>query len=415
MSGYQIEKLQISKVSINGVEVQKAYISMIEIFESLQQPGITGRIDLQDFQGIQELGNVIAGDELVLSFTVEGKENKPIESKFIIHSNEGNKIMPEHTYNTTVFGFCSPWLVPGLARKVSKHYTNKFVHEIIKDLLMECNAQIGFIEPTKQKLEIFVTPLWSPYHSIKHLLSFALNSEDKGGYLCWTDLKTGKVNITTLDYLLKGSLGKFNDFLINPANQSYEGRILNMTFETSFDLVRQMNAGIKHNHIAFNYDTGKHISIEDSHEELTYKHLSKKFPLPSSYTSDKKYIFPKFTSIFPQTKAAPTSEKNLKDLVSGIANTEHTFLSADVFKINIMTPGEPERRVGWLAQLNFPSQNINAGAGNGRDTEYKQLKGEYLIRDIRHMFSFLTDYKQAITLISDGYKEHERDLMNWSS
>lgn len=409
MPAQRIEQLELSKVTINGIEVLREYISLIEIYESLQQPGITGMIHLMDFQGIQELGNIAAGDDIVISFSVIDKKNKAIEATFKIYSNEGNKVLPGNSYDVTCFGFCSPWMIAGLTKKVSKNYTDKFIHEIVKDLLETAGASINFIEPTKQKLDIFVTPLWTPYHSIKHLLSFALNTSDKAGYLCWTDLRTGKVNVTTLDYLLKGTLGKFSQFMVYPANQRYEGKINDLTFESSFNLVRQLNAGISHSHIGFNFDQGKHLIVEDSHGKLDYTHLSKKFPIPNSYLTDKSYNFPKFTAIYPQSKDPIKGDARQKDLISGIANNEHTFLAVDTLKINIIAPGEPERRVGWLATVDFPSQNVNAGDKTG----YKQLKGDYLIRDIKHSFSFHVEYKQAITLISDGYKEHTRDLVTW--
>ena len=59
-----IENLKISKASINGVEIQKDHIYLIDIYESLMQPGITGKIQILDFQAIVELGNVFGGDDL---------------------------------------------------------------------------------------------------------------------------------------------------------------------------------------------------------------------------------------------------------------------------------------------------------------------------------------------------------------
>ena len=404
-----IEQLRLTKISINNIDLLKEHVISIDIFESLSHPGITGRIELMDYQAINEYGNIIAGDDMVISFTVYGKENKAIETKFKIYANEGSRVLPGQMYNTVVYSFCSAWLIPGLSKKVSKNYKNKYIHEIVKDLLEECDANIGYIEPTKQKLENFVTPLWSPCHSIKHLLSVALNTSDLGGYLIWTDLRTDKVNVTTIDYLTKGNLGKFKEFMLYPANQRYEGKINALSFESSFDVIRLLNAGIKHQHISFDYDTGKHVVYEDDHEKLKNKHLAKKFPLPKSYLQDKHYTFPKFSAFYPQTDARIQDKSKLSDLLSGRASNEHIFLSCDTIKINIVAPGEPERRVGWLAEVNFPSQNINAGDTTG----FKQLKGDYLIADIRHTFSFVIEYTQAISLVADGYKEHSRDLISW--
>jgi hypothetical protein len=85
-----------------------------------------------------------------------------------------------------------------------------------------CNASVlgyketKFIE-TKQTLERFVTPFWSPIKIIRYLMSFALDAKPKenitpkigegeqGGFLLFTDLKTGKVNFIPPSRLMKES------------------------------------------------------------------------------------------------------------------------------------------------------------------------------------------------------------------
>lgn len=407
-----LENLKLSKVSINGIDVQKEHIYNIEIFESLMQPGITGYIDILDFQAIVELGHIFANDNLDLEFNVSSDNKKPLINKFKIYSNEGSKILPQHQYNVTRLGFCSDWLIDGLTKKVSKYYKNKFIHEIISDLLGECNAPIGFIEPTKQKLENFVTPYWTPYHSIKHLLSFTLSSSNSAGYLCWTDLSTGKVNVTSISYLYKGSLGKYKKFIINPGNVRYEGRILDSTIETNYDIIRLINNGLPITKVyGFNFDKGKVIETKESVNDINQVHLGKKLPINTKYTS-KDYNGFRYTSLFPNgSNSIADNDDKILDLVNGSLMNEYTLLASDIFKINIMSPGEPGRRVGQLAEVDIPSQNLNAGQKEGN----KQLKGDYLIRDIRHTFSFFSDYNQAITLVSDGYKEFNRtELINWS-
>ena len=111
-----------------------------------------------------------------------------------------------------------------------------------------------------------------------------------GGYIIWTDLKTDKINITTLDYLIKGGIPKaINSFAILPSNQRYQGRIKNMNIESAFDAIRMVNNGIQQNvYYGFNYDTKKFFTTEDKITDVKNKRLSKKLPIHQKYKEDSK-------------------------------------------------------------------------------------------------------------------------------
>jgi len=406
-----VEIVKIRKVTIKGYKIETSFITNIEIYESITQPGITGFIDIKDYQALQEVGNIFADDDIIITIGVDGDETNELNLKFKIFTNEGSRQLALNTYDFLRLGFCSPWLIDGLTVLMSKPYENKFVSEIVQDLLVSCGATIGYIEPTKTKLENFVSPLWTPYHTIKHLLGYAINNSKVGGYLCWTDLKTGKVNVTTLDYMLKGTLGKYVDpygFQVNPGNMRYSGRVKSMSIENSYDTIRMINTGIPTTkYYAFNYDTSKVISSKNTMSDDKQTRLGAKFPITSKY-KDKKYITTKFTSLFPETaESIASDDTKLTDLIEGIESNKYSMLMTDAIKINIESLGETNRRVGWLAQLSYPSVGVNSGDKSGN----KQLKGLYLIREIKHTFSLYNDYNQYITLVSDGYKDSPLDLI----
>jgi hypothetical protein len=321
------ESLRIKKISINGTDIELSFITSIDIYESLSQPGITGFIAIQDYQGLRELGNVFSGDILEISFGVDGQEEFDIETKFVIYTDEGSRVLPQQMYDVLNLGFCSIWLRDALSKSISKPYKDKYIHEIIEDILItECSgANIGYIEPTLQKLEHFLSPRWTPFHIIKHLLSFALNKDKIGGYICWTDLKTNKINVTTLDYLVKGNLGKANNsFIILPGNKRYQGRIKNLTFESSFDSFRMVTTGIHDSvYYGFNFDKNEFITTKDKITDLKNSKLSNKFPFESNYASNKKYSTYKFCPIFPSTDTTISSDDTkLTDLLEGALYTE---------------------------------------------------------------------------------------------
>ena len=412
-----IEILKFLTIKIKGIEVETSYISDLQIFESLTQPGILGKVSIQDYQGFRELSSVFSGDEIEISFAIDDQGSDALVLKFAVYTDEGSKVSPQNTYDTLQLGFCSKWLLDGFTKQVSKPYKDKYIHEIIQDILTtECSgAQIGYIEPTLQKLDYFLSPRWTPIHTIKYLLSFALNASKIGGYIIWTDLKTDKINITTLDYLIKGGIPKaINSFAILPSNQRYQGRIKNMNIESAFDAIRMVNNGIQQNvYYGFNYDTKKFFTTEDKITDVKNKRLSKKLPIHQKYKEDsknKKYARFKYCPLFPSTDNPVTDEDKFKDLVKGQLYNEYAFFTSDIFKINIETLGDNQRRVGQLVLLEWPSQSHNAGG----KSDNKQMKSyNYLIREIRHILSPYLDYKQFVTLVIDGYQEYDATIINW--
>ena len=102
-----IEILKFIKLEIKGVEIETSYIDSIDIFESLTQPGITGKLSIQDYQGLRELSSVFAGDIIKLSYAIDGQGSDALVLEFVVYTDEGSMINPQHTYDTLQLGFCS--------------------------------------------------------------------------------------------------------------------------------------------------------------------------------------------------------------------------------------------------------------------------------------------------------------------
>ncbi len=412
-----IEILKFTTVLIKGIHIEPSYIQSIEIYESLTQPGILGKISIQDYQGIKELASVFAGDEIEISFAVDGQSNNAFTLKFAVYTDEGSRINPQLTYDTLELGFCSKWLLDGFTKQISKPYKDQYIHEIIQDILVtECSgAQIGYIEPTLQKLNNFLSPRWTPIHTIKYLLSYALNQSKIGGYIIWTDLRTDKINVTTIDYLMKENLQRAdNSLVILPSNQRYQGRIKSLNVESAFDSIRMVNNGIQQNvYYGFNFDSKKIYTTQDKITDMKNKRLSKKLPIHSKYVENdtkKKYARFKYSPLFPSTNNPILDDTEVQNFIDGDLYNQYAFFSSDIFKINIETLGDTQRKVGQLVLLEWPSQSHNSG----EKTDNKQMKSnDYLIREIKHHFSSYLDYKQYITLAIDGYQEYNASLINW--
>lgn len=400
-----VHNFELKKVSIKGYDVYPQAVGELNIYEGITNPGITGGITLADWQGFDEIGEIFGGDDINITFATE--DNPDLVMKYKIYAAKPS-VSFQNTMQPITYHFCSPWLIDAFTRQISKPYKEKYIHEIIRDLLTECGADIGFIEPTKQKLPRFTTPLWTAIKSIHHLLSFAVNQQDRGGYVFWTDMRTGKVNVTTVDYLFKGSYGKeASKFLSLPLNEFYESRINDLSFESNFDIIRYLNQGAaKSIAQGYNYDKNKLYTFDKSINEVQYSHLSSKFPVNASY-NNKKYSTIRGCYLFPSKDDLVTDDKMFSDLLDGKIKSRYVRLFSDIFKINITTNPSSSRRAGNLVELEYQS------ADKSVVTKNKMYSGLYLIRNIRHMI-FNGIYNQAVTLIADGYKESKNDLITWS-
>jgi hypothetical protein len=405
------EAVITSAAQAKQISIVPQNISGIEISETILEPGIVGFIDILDYQGIEEIGGVFAGDTITIVWGgTDDKDENLIKATFTIYCCEDNDLLPKQTYVTTRYGFCSPWVIDAFTRQISRVWENKTTTDMIQDLVKECGGTIGFVEESLTTLEKFVSPLWSPYRTIAYLMEIS-RSLDGNGYLCWTDLRTGKVNITTLNYLMSGKLGHTNSaypFKSHVENPRYQSLIKDMTIESKYDIIRLVSAGLPSlKLIGFNFDEGKPINTKTSVTGLSNKHLSKHFPIPKKYL-DKKYTTTKRTGVFPQTAEPTFHESQVLGLIENQLNHKYSMMATDIFKLNIYTIGEITRRAGWVADLDYVSQNVGSNAGN------ESMKGEYLICNINHMFAPMIDYTQVITLISDGYKQHKHpDMMRW--
>lgn len=402
---FKQKKLKLEIIKINGTILNSENMKELNIFESIVQPGITGYLSLNDFQGISEMGEIFAGDDIEIVFGSENRQTTVLKLK--IYGSESGVVDSEQLSHRVKFLFCSPWLIDGLGRQISKPFKDKKISEIVSSLLTECKAKIGTIEETKTKLENFVSPLWTPLKTIKYLASFALNTSSKGGFVFWTDLKKDTVNFTTIDYLFGAGYGTAKQALmINPANLKYEGKVHQLNIENSYDIIRQIfTGGVGINNISLNPQINEFQETKKLINGDKQKHLSKYYPVNSEYMN-KKYSNVQYTPLYP-VKALEVTNSDLQLFIDGRQKYNYNMLFSDAIKINVMVNGESERKVGQTVTLNFPSQNESF-----QKSEHKHFKGDYLIRDIRHVISN-GEYFQYMCLIADGYKDFRGILTQW--
>ena len=391
---YKVEytKFEINTASGDTVKIDNTILGSLELFESLDQPGITGNISLLDFAGIIEVYNVTAGDTLTFKFKSPG-ETGSVGGTYIITGVVLNQF-PEHDYLSvyTRLEFCSQWFLDARVTQYSNLWKNKSLDEIATDVIEFCGGTIGTIEPSTITLEHFGTPYWTPLHILYYLLGFYGE-----GMTMFPDIKTDKVNIMSLNSIFSGDVGTYPyKFLTMPTNTNYEALVFQMTLEECADFTKYLSnglAGIVPN--TFNFDTGQFQTPNPNTLPTTvnFNHFAKYSQITQNYNTPKYYNNEQL-SIFPQSKTS-VSLTQLNSIVSNIQKTQYIRLFGDAVKLNIIAVGSSARKVGQICSVDVPSLNDNKSKPN------KVFSGQWVISHIKRIFTG-SNYKEMIGLINTG-------------
>lgn len=433
---YNIAK--INRLMVGGVTLDPSNIISLDIFESINFPGITGKIAFRDYGSFKEFENIFAGDEIKISFGREQEANLHLE--MIVTKSSGDTPIIDETSNITTLEFVSPWIVPAFTKKRSRPFRNKRIDEIVFELVKECGGTMGAFIRTKQKLDRFVSPYWTPIETIKYLMSFAVDENERGGFLLWTDIETKAVNFAPVSHLFDAvkNYGTVSfSIKMNPRDQTSTERIFEQSIEQSFDILKYGDVGLGRSRLeGFDYDNTKILSIDKRIDEYSHNHLSSKLPLNDKFlgkqfrTTKASFLYPNTDELLPfedpnitatQTaRSEGTTGASLRrtsrnrtqskiksnDLIKGRLANKQSLLISDIIKLNVKLNGETEeKRAGKQIKVIYPAAD---------NSENLQYTGIYLIRNIRHVIQGM-QFCQILTLIIDGFKEIDRiDMINFN-
>lgn len=385
-------------------------IERIEIEETILLPGIVGFIVFRDVQAAFEVGKIQTGDYFHFSWSTS-PGRKQFSHKFVIYNIKMLTSKDDDRNFNFVFYFCSEWLIDAFTIQYSKLYENEKLINIIKDILNQCNGiNIGYIENSDIKFEVFSTPLWTPIRSIQYILDYYYNSDKKSSHFIFTDISNNKVNIYPLEKLFSGEYSQYENalkpYMTVESNIYHEDRIYNVSIEQDFDLIRYLNTGaISTKFIALHYDENKIIETDiDIVKDLKFEHLSNYLPIKSKYFN-KKYMTTKFNKFYPNSEQL-VKEDDYKNFINSNLYNRYTKLFADFIKITLLTNPNTNRKVGQRIKVEFPSMAKLKTFMN------ETFSGNYLIRDVKHIFSDM-QYFTALTLITDGYFNNKANNVSW--
>lgn len=399
-------------LKIRGIEIDMTTVISIDIFEGIGNLGITGKIILQEFSGLKEVGNIFAGDSIKLEF---GRiDDTPLTLEYVIFESYGDTSEETQFHNIVSFGFCSPWLLNAATKKRSKPFLNHRIDEIVLDIVENCGGKMNVVIPTLQTLERFISPYWTPLTTLHHLMSFAVSRTDGvGGYCLWTDIATDQVNFVPIADLMAGLYGQVGFEMRQNLNHARSpARIIQQKIDKTFDVMKYADSGAGRSQlIGFNYDNTEIMKMDERIDEYTKDtkiSLGKQIPLNDRYMG-RQYRNTKSSFLFNNTNSLIEDSKDgiklTQELVKGRLRTKYSMTMADILTMRISSPGEGfQKRVGRTVKAIYPS--VEDG-GSGTNVHYS---GTYLINEIRHIIQG-TQYLNVVSLISNAYKEIDRPDM----
>jgi len=405
------DNYSLKKIAIAGKDIDIGNIEVINIYEGLTNPALTGTAAIKDREALLEFKEVFAGDTIELMFDTETESNNPFTFKGIITSADGGQIDIEHTFPLTVLHFCSAWWFKAITKQVSKAYKNVTYEEILEDLIVnECGGSFeGIYPPIDKKIERIVFPNWTVAHSIKYLINGMHGKPEQTGYTIYDNLNQQSIIGMSINYLFEGNWGKHSsDLIFGTQNILYDGNVEKIFLESYFDSLRYLNQGVfQTDSISFDYDHTKFYTSSKSVDKLDLFHLAPTMPLLKDHATEEFRSIS--TNVGPIHQQKIRTEKEFKNYVDGQRNDRYCNLFSDMLKFNLVLPGNTNRTAGMIVKFDFPSIKSQVD----KKIRHKFLEGHYLIRNINHVFKN-DAYNQAMTLCRDGFGAFDRtDLVQW--
>ncbi len=441
----QFEYFKIITTVGEEISIDPADIISLDVYESIDFPGITGTVSFRDWRDLKDNCNIFAGDTITFKFIRSEDLASPLDLSYVIYSSYGDIADRNRMSNDISFDFCSPWLYQAFTRKRSRSWVNKSISEIVTDLIAECSGELdveeyetykkidvsllGWIEETDQYLERFVSPYWSPIEIIQYLMRFAVSKEDKmAGYVIWTDIMDLDMETEIVNFVPVSKLMTKNDayakvpfsLKVHPTYQQSFENLYNIQMEQSFDVIKYAGSGLgRSKFVGFDYDSTTRINSDRTIDGCDQNHLSTKLPLNKDFLGEiyrptkSSFLYPNTTNLIMSGGVVPFNTDEIEcliidpaALVKGWNLGKMSYMFSDMFKLNVRVNGETEsKRAGSQIEVVYPSVEANK--------KNEQYSGTYLIRNNRHTIQGM-NYINTLTLIADGYKNIEReDMVEW--
>lgn len=407
---YELNALTLYNYRNEKVDINELF-EEINIYEDLFNNTITADIVILDARGFYEEFPIIGEETLILEYTKSGDRTVSLNFRLYKISDFGYVKNNVVTYK---LHFVSSEYITNLQKKVSKSYTGLISNTVEKiyNEYISSGKQI-LIEPTKQ-IKRLVIPNLSPFETINWLASLAIPEvKNASNYIFYEDIQGFKF-LTISSLLTKKVTVEYNyrytdvlklqaaDNLEKPDDQY---TVLSVKTNKIFDIMKNINSGVYGSEllsvdpIRRKYQTFKHDYLKDFDKYLhvdNYKMVSEVTDLISTQSKSKMIV-----GDYDRNQISHLTSKQEQIPL----NREYTLLQRQL-QLNeisngqtytIIVPGESQRRVGDIVELNTSSFMID-----NQNNLNRLSSGRYLIIALRHTLK-QEEYTMSMEIVKDGY------------
>lgn len=156
----------------------KPFMLELSYYEDIYNCSVSGTLVLSEAYGAIRKNALTGGELLTISF-VNATGGEPIQKVFNVFSISDRDFDIGNNYETYILNFCTEDLMISEKYRMSKSYTNKYIHDIAKDILdnkLKTGTSLD-IENTYGSYDIIITNK-KFFHAVNFLAMYALPQSD---------------------------------------------------------------------------------------------------------------------------------------------------------------------------------------------------------------------------------------------
>ena len=425
---FKLTKAHISADRFGGFENRfydvKNQVAEINIYESIEEPSLTGTIAILDDKSLYELINFNGTERIRLEMAGLGKETDPVFEKTFIMTNVVRQIKGNDKSSLYVFDLIDEHGFISEAERLRGSYRGR-IDDIVKGICLtqlKKSVDISYqflsrqdrVDAIQDDIRVII-PNLSPINACKWLLSRA-TTQTGSPFFLWASIHDENLRMGNLDVMYRQT--PFNDklpYTYNPSNvnvaedksefeQGFTIKSLGLG-EMGDTLHMVANGSVAASQCITNLNTGQmtqqHYDVQQTLNNLAFQNtiaLKRQNVFDNKFKLKDKFIgfyearnihqvvstgtYGKFKSYHDEFE----EERHLKKLESASIKD---LLVKNMMSITV--PGTAfflgKAAVGDTVNLSIVNDNLEVGKqSNADDMLDKNKSGKHLIYDLRHTF-----------------------------
>lgn len=393
-SSYVLETAELTHQG--GTLDFKEIFLTINLYESIEDPGMNGKIAMTDSINIPEIAPLYGDETVKLVFYTSGNESNPIEYEGIVYKISNKIRISEHTSGYYIY-FCSKHVLNSTRMFVNRFFEDT-ISNIASSLYSEIQDQKPIVVTGTRGTYKYTFGTVDPITAIHNMIPKAISGSSDHSYVFFENNK--EVKFVPIQELYKEEpvveYGYRNAGIVKDSQTRYEEQ-----FETIHDIeVMEENSLLDRyqdgihgsDHFMFDFLSKKYLDDEDkfSYNKTEWYDPSKSL----GRVPDKIPIEKKHDTLFLSYGYGETDVANHKDYIED----RMKLRESDMFRSLLTVMGDSKLKAGDCITVKLPNWNQN------QEDVGTLFDGKFLVKKIGHILS-PSSYYMSLQINKDAYEE----------